>query len=320
MANPLINAGDLAKQIFSYLLLAGAGEPEIERTGNAKKDAKAEAKAKDKQDKEKDQALSSLAKSLLKVLLVAEILGAVLGDASGFRVFMGSIKVLGNVLGSVLTPIFLLGAAVILSLADIISDVLLPNLAAWYEYLFTEGIKWISTLESGVVGAVNILIDAFNLAKSGVISFARVLAAIQTNVAAVQEVTGDTEGAAATRRFSAILKTTANVLEKDGMTKKLDDKAGIGDALGKLGAKDKDGNPIKNLVDRIPGNLQKVIQEFRMQNAPQSQSMSIAEASRNAQMAAFQMSPFEQKNLELLNKISDTLGQGFTKIQPPTVD
>jgi hypothetical protein len=89
-----------------------------------------------------------------------------------------------------------------------------------------------------------------------------------------------------------------------------------------LGLKtDKNGRPILNppggFTGRMQTNLKEVINEYRIQNAPQAQRMGIAEAAKNAQLAALQMSPFESRMLKLVEKVADAMEKAAAKLPPP---
>lgn len=171
--------------------------------------------------------------------------------SSGQGIYQKSLQSLGNVLGSVFTPLFLAFSGVVQGVSDWLAQKLLPVLEDFYEVIMTDVIS----AAMGLEGALNILVKVVKLA-------AWIVGGLYTAVKSVI-------------KFIYSLIPTVRKDETRGLAESV--KTGLRDSL----------------------------TEFRRQNAPQAQSMGIAEASKRAQLSALNMSPFEQKNLMYLRNISE---------------
>ena len=94
----------IAAKVVEYLLNSSAGmnryreEPRLQEKSS-----------------EKNSELTTFIKKLTSILAPAAVLATIIGsDTGGLRVFMSSIKVLGNVLGVTFAPVMFMGAAAVL--------------------------------------------------------------------------------------------------------------------------------------------------------------------------------------------------------------
>lgn len=298
--------------------------------------------------------IAAFVKKLTAILAPAAVLASIIGsETGGMKIFMGSIKVLGNVIGTAFAPIMFMGAAAVLSLADMISDWLLPNLDKWYEWLVTTGFELFRWLEDEITKAVNGAVDKINLLAEAIGKGIEMLKQWKDSLdpkkstgAKVFDVVsggllsgrgtldllkrfgvggglfnlgGANPGQDKTAEFGKAVDNllTGTTPEGKGTGGKFSDK--VWEALGMK--TDKNGRPILNppggFTGRMQNNLKEVINEYRIQNAPQAQRMGIAEAAKNAQLAALQMSPFESRMLKLVEKVADSMEKAAAKLPPP---
>lgn len=299
------------------------------------KEDKEKPKADTKAPKESEgmRALGDIAKTVLKALIPISIAAAVLGSAtSGMSTFLSAFKVLGAVIGTVLLPAFIVGGAVFLTLADIISESLIPNLEKWYEIILTGSLQFVNWLQKAAIDFANEILKLIPKMQAAGASMLEMAAKFLLGAVPIIAKLDGLELAATgvnpkraddtviiARAFEAAAKTITDEL-KDKKTETLPFK----DIFERLNIPLVDGVPQipkfgdkEGVAGRLPGNIQKMIAQFKFDNAPQAQSMSLVDAARNAQMAALNMSPFEQQMLDLVTKVIDALETVGTKIKPP---
>lgn len=251
------------------------------------------------------------------------LLGVALGSGtSGFGVFMTAIKLLGSVLGALLLPIFVVLSAAVYSVATYLMDALLPVLGDYYALVIGAATQ-----------AVDVLSAAFETAKTVILIFAEVVGStIQTMFAlgeavvtaivdfakkyglAIAHLSGmggvaglGTAGANAFRGSAAgDLGASIATLFKEKMKE--------ADMDRKLGARGGKGD--QTLGGRFQEGLTATIQELRRSMGPQAQTFGIAQASRQAQLAALNISPFESKMLKFSFDVLQKMDEAIAKQRP----
>lgn len=261
-----------------------------------------------------------LAGKLLAILGPAALLATALGSqASGVSVFMGAIKVVGNVLGSTLYPIIALGAAVVLSLSDVIRDALLPNLEAWYSAVINNGLSAIEQIEKALINGANGVIDFTNSVLQSSAQMDKATAFFMLMTSEVMKLMGKKNEAAVMEVAAGLMikravETEGNQVAKIDATKNFYERLNI--------KTDANGRPVLGdgpaFTDRVKTNLGKVNEQFRLENMPKASQMGLADAAVAAQMSALAMTPFQQKELELLSRVADAMDQAVAKLRPPT--
>lgn len=271
---------------------------------------------------------------LFALLAPAALVATMLSSAaSGMSVFIGAIKLVGNTLGMMLAPGILLASAVILSLNEMIQGALLGSLEDWYTAIIDGGIKAIDWLGEAIAQVVNGM-NAWETAMfKGISGLSEAVAFLASSFAAIIRVLSKSlaldrlsplGGADANRKAAGLDRMADRFNLAADIQRGLAPQTRVWDSvLGKLGLmKGDDGKynipGVTGFGDRVTQNLGKVLTQFRFDNAPKSQSTSIAAANMAAQSASFNMSPFERENLKIIQTIADTMGRVLTKISPPT--
>lgn len=278
------------------------------------------------------KAIGDIGKTLLRTLIPISIAAAVLGSAtSGMSTFLASFKVLGTVVGTLLTPAFIVGGAALLSFADILTETILPNLEKWYETFITTSLSAVNWLQKAVIDFVNEVLklipkiqevgaSLLEFAANTTYSFASLLkmadAALGKNkaedVARTDKIvkTADLLSvAAATMRTDLANKEPKNVPFKDVFEALNIPVVNGVPQIPQFGANE-------GIAGRMPANIQKMIQQFKFDNAPQPQSMGLAQAAQNAQLAALNVSPFERDMLKLVSEVIEALDRVSAKLKP----
>lgn len=263
-------------------------------------------------------AITSFATKLLAILAPISVTAAVIGAAtSGMSVFLGSLKLLGALAGTVIAPVFLVLAAVALSLSDVIQSQLLPNLAQLQAQILAFGTNAVAALEGKFYElAVKVLTAAIQLDRltetaGGLMGvFDKIMSwnpATALQWRGAKWLAGGGDGPAAKEQAQQELKELVAQLRGGAGA------AGGGAAVG-AGRK-----PLPDFMGLFQGNLQTALDQMRHESGPKAQQSGLIQASMNAQMAAF-MSPFEQKQLDLQQKNLEALQEAVEavkRLQPP---
>ena len=278
------------------------------------------------------KAIGDIGKTLLKTLIPISIAAAVLGSAtSGMSTFLSSFKVLGTVVGTLLTPAFIVGGAALLSFADILTESLLPNLEKWYETFITTSLSAVNWLQKAVIDFANEMLKLIPKLKDVSIALLDFAVGVTKGLANIMLVadtaemmqTGKNPGRyAETLKIAGKLEVVAAVLKED----RAKDKPNIipfKDVFEALNIPVVNGVPQipqfganEGIAGRMPANIQKMIQQFKFDNAPQPQSMGLAQAAQNAQLAALNVSPFERDMLKLVSEVIEALDRVSAKLKP----
>lgn len=257
-------------------------------------------------------ALSGFATKLLAILAPISVTAAVVGSAtSGLSVFVGTLKLLGATFGTVLAPVFLLLAAVALSLSDVIQGQLLPNLAELQTQILQFGTNAVAALEGKfyelAVRALTLVIQLERLTET-----AGGLAGVFDKVMMVNNpllwaggkwLAGGGDGPDAKEQAQQELRALVAQLRGPG-------NAGAPAGGGRLNNQP----PRPDFMGMVVGNLQTALDQMRHESGPKAQQTGLIQASLNAQMAAF-MSPFERKQLELQEKNLQSLQEAVNAIK-----
>jgi hypothetical protein len=223
-----------------------------------------------------------------------QLTGEAVNANAGAKVFGGALSVLANTVGTALVPVFVVLAAGALSVSDYLTEKLLPNLEKWADAVFNfadriggtvdkittgydKGWEWIKQVnnstkpihDSGVVDRVNAGISAstaapFN-ASSDEISLIK---------AALGQAKPDVEGGAWGWKMIA----NAKPIEDGG------------------------GSPSGGGGSRFQRAMKDILVEMRRGQGSPASFGSLADASRQAQLAAFG-SPFERRMLQMTERM-----------------
>ncbi len=278
------------------------------------------------------KAIGDIGKTLLKTLIPISIAAAVLGSAtSGMSTFLSSFKVLGTVVGTLLTPAFIVGGAALLSFADILTDTILPNLEKWYETFITTSLSAVNWLQKAVIDFVNEVLKLIpkiqevgatllEFAANTTYSFASILK--MADAALGKNKAEDTARTDKIVKAGDLLSVAAATMRTDLANKK-PESVPFKDVFEALNIPVVNGVPQipqfganEGIAGRMPANIQKMIQQFKFDNAPQPQSMGLAQAAQNAQLAALNVSPFERDMLKLVSEVIEALDRVSAKLKP----
>lgn len=278
------------------------------------------------------KAIGDIGKTLLKTLIPISIAAAVLGSAtSGMSTFLASFKVLGTVVGTLLTPAFIVGGAALLSFADILTDTILPNLEKWYETFITTSLSAVNWLQKAVIDFVNEvlkLIPKIQEVGASILEFAANTTYSFASLLKMADAVLGKNKAEDVARTDKIVKT-ADLLSVAAATMRTDlankepKNVPFKDVFEALNIPVVNGVPQipqfganEGIAGRMPANIQKMIQQFKFDNAPQPQSMGLAQAAQNAQLAALNVSPFERDMLKLVSEVIEALDRVSAKLKP----
>lgn len=265
---------------------------------------------------------------LAPAALVATMLTSV---TSGLGTFVSVIKLIGNTFGVLLFPVIALAASVLMTFNDALLNMILPNLEDWATAILDGGIKIIDWLAQTMVYAANQAIRfgrSLAESESFIYKFIGTFTALngqmlQTIANLIDETMGGLKGLANTdriRRVGAGLENAGAAVYQAGKGVKEDAPAlqKFESIIKQLGLENGMPNFTGAFTGGVRGNLDKFMTEFKFQNMPKPQQMSIGQANLNAQMATFQMSPFERDQLKLMQNLVDTMQRVLQKISPPT--
>lgn len=252
--------------------------------------------------------MKALGLKMAAVLGPLAVLSQVVSSAaSGFSVLMGAVRVFAASLAPVLLPVFAVLATAVSRLADTLWKKIVPALSTWYSAIvrFVDGlasvlkpVMWLARqmgiVKSGSGDAVDVATDIVHAAP-GVGSGLRSSVELASDAGMYERrrAKGDSKFGAAARTAGNLFADFATFgLWRPGEKETADWRrsGGAAEYLDKTGKK----RPGDALVSN------EVLQELRLSMGPKAQFAGLAQVSRNAQMAALNQSPFEQKILERL--------------------
>jgi len=252
------------------------------------------------------ETMGKVVDALNPVTIAAKALNA---QSSGFSVFKSAIDVLATTLGSLLLPFFVVLSAAVLSLSDMLFAKIIPGMGDFYEKVIVGGAKALEALFEDIKKFFTNLFTFITRLKGAIFGKGTHAAADATIEAATGKRPGDKQ--------QGILppKPDKNV---DALAEKAANGAVKGRDLQKRQGNQDPQKPT-TFKEGFDKGLKLVVQELRTNVGPKAQSMGIADASRSAQMAALNASPFEAKKLEMMTQILNTLGEAAEKMPgPPT--
>lgn len=262
-----------------------------------------------------EKMLSATLGRLLAVLAPLTTFGTILVQStSGLRVFLGAVNILAMTLAPILLPGFVLLAALILTVADIINAQLQPAMVEWYTLILGKGFA-----------AVMSLIDGFEKIYNASKQFAGDVEELGKNLMALLPTKKNAEG----KEGVFTLNIDALRGKKDGPAFRImggDKKPNVlspatrnndGSPINSIGGSGDWGDETKKPEPKSQfakdfglafiKNMKEVAQEFRHQNQPKTELTSLVQASRQAQLAATGMSPFEQRQIKLQESATKSL-------------
>lgn len=272
---------------------------------------------------------SKLILILAPLTAFATILNA---STSGFKIFLSAINVFAATLGPILLPFFILLSAALLTASGYIWDALLPALKDFYTLIIIGGINamqnFINWLGKAIEGLSEFADELGDAADDISDDWAFAIATI------IDFFTGDNLAAnLPPRKNGAGLAEGIRWIPFGGQMPPAADGDGAGRAKGGGGfgvdagdAKDrgrKDGKNEqgtqkdgKSFIENFKDNIKLSIQEFKFQNQPKASFSGLVQASRNAQLAAVNVSPFEkvmetrmQQVITILDEVAAKLGK-----------
>jgi hypothetical protein len=265
--------------------------------------------------------LGKLTLALTPLALVAAAVGS---NTSGFQTFMSAVNLLGATLGTLLLPAFLILAALVYAVSGYIADKLLPGLGDFY-----------AKMVKGALKAAQLIEAAFTYMATKVKAFADWLEKNTTpEQRRIAEATWRSGGAGTVEMLKILQEQEAREkglpppargqrpeTEFDRILRKIEERDRLGQpapgasaALGGVAGAVAAGAGEKSFTSRLVEGLKAAIQDFQLKNAPPVQALSLADAYRQAQLAALKtMSPFEQEQLQLTQKVIDAVN-GLGKV------
>lgn len=267
---------------------------------------------------------------VLAVITPLAIVGNMLNaNTSAFSVFLTSMRLVGSSMGMVLAPVFIGLSAIMYALSENIAADLIPNLENLYQNVLTGFAEAVDAATE----IVNSFDDSVALATEELVRFPLGLKAW------IAKITGDKPEA---DRLTKQLVTMDTIIaerqkKREEQSKLSPEEKRIQEEisrrtdkyLSELQAGNKDAKldfsdlkDPKNKVKDDPNSfrskfiegLKLSVEELRRSTMPQAQQHSITGASRAAQMAAFNQSPFEMKMLQNMTQVINALERAAGKI------
>lgn len=285
--------------------------------------------------KEKDTFNQELKSRLLVPLLatlapLATFATIVTQSTSGLSLFLSAVNVLAATLAPVLLPIFLVLGAAVLAISAMLWTRLEPALGDFYVWVVQAAIPMFKSL----VESVKSVGTAFDVAGEEIDLFVADMLTATANLMkmlGIEEVGG---------KKPEDLKKTANEFREDVVgrrNKRIEEgiggvKGGLGDVGKGFDAQDEWLKAIRNApnaaeADRIQKQgpkkvgpvgeaegafgkgLQDMIQQFKFEQGPKPSITGVAQASKDAQLAAVGGSPMERRMREIASDILMALGR-----------
>lgn len=254
--------------------------------------------------------ITALSAKILAVLGPIALFGlAVTSAVSGLQPFFASLKLVGSLLGAFLAPIFITLSAAIFAVVTVFEDDLISAAQKWAELIFTKAVQAIDYMEKQAFQLGETLLQAALAALNFVREIQVGIAVLRgTDKELMNKGINDDPIVKSQKELSLALKNIRDTRKAGG---------GFGEMMNLPFLKNmKEGDFGKAFRDGI----QNGIQEMRMSIGPQAQSSDLLGASRQAQLAALNQSPYEQKMLDLNTKILAALQQSADKATRPVMD
>lgn len=266
-------------------------------------------------------------KIIAAILPVAVLAAAISSNVSGFKVFLGAIQVLGSVVAMALLPMFIVLGAAILMLSVYVSSKLMPVLAQWYESVATNLIPALIALGDAFKELFSVLGPAIERLQkfSGVKERDEFLKSAATRGTTV----GDSPVGTLLRGMSSIINAgdkklgyelqghtpegAKKLVEREKEEAKKPREIEMGGMFGGVVA-----SKGKTPQDEFLDHMQTMMDQMAHDQGPQTQRTNLIEASKAAQQAALQMSPFEQMMKDNLQKAMTMMQELINKMRHPT--
>lgn len=236
--------------------------------------------------------------------------------ASGFQVVTAAVKVFAATLAPLLLPVFFLVASGLIYLSDKLWNDIAPALEGWYALILNTAVPAVRSLIDGfmlLTRVVNAIVDASPI-----------------GMAAKAVPTGVMDAA-----VSALPGALLNAIPGLGGLKAIGD---IGRALGLVGGGEPAATPAPNpaatpggrmssetapadkAANRLAGfqsAMRDTLAELKLSMGPRASFSGLAQASRNAQLAALNQSPFETKILQRMSEAIEKLSRVVDNTKAP---
>lgn len=234
--------------------------------------------------------LKAAAAPLVALLSPMSILAQIVtSSASGFQVLASAVKLFVATIGPILLPFFAVLAAGLVQLSDTIWEDIAPELEGFYEIVvgsflpamlaLVESLKWAHDQITDVFEALDPFSDSYTPDELKAMAGGGTPGTGKGQLAKDTGSSGYDGGDYGSGGFTGSGGTS--------------DHAGAGGSGGAAGGKG--------------GAFGDVLRELRASIGPKASFASLAQVSRNAQLAALNQSPFEQKMLERMTKAVEAL-------------
>jgi hypothetical protein len=282
-------------------------------------------------------ALRPLAAALLPIASFAAILGQ---STSGLRLFVQAVGILGATLAPVLLPVFVLLAAVALSVADIIWEKLEPALKDFYVAVLTTAVPAIASFVQAltdhghVIGqAGDFILNAAKFAAAHIAQFAAMaLQKVDKDHALLlwafaQKLFGEIAGKEKEKRDADAARRKAN--EQDLIKRGIMAPPGAGAVIGGIGAVpgigmerrggQAGGGQAGGFAGKLVQRLKDVMQQLSMDNLSKASITGLVEASKQAQVAFLNQTPFEAELLKRMQAVINIMQEAIAVLDGPAV-
>lgn len=253
-------------------------------------------------------------RSLLTTIAPLTTLASILAQTtSGLSLFLGAINILTMTIAPVLLPIFAILGAIVLAIATQLEDELAPALDTFYEWLATEAVdalsgfvSWIKKVREGLIEFWEELTrerapDEPAWVDRQADKIGEGLDQLGQNIVDNFPGLGHALGFKTTGEKEDEAIAAGEILP--GMDEPF--KPGAAGGRGDFGGDEKKKK--SGFMNDFISGLKDISKQFRMENSPQAQMTGIVEASRAAQMAALNVTPFQQKQLQIAQKTAERL-------------
>lgn len=258
------------------------------------------------------KAVGSLLTSRFAVLLAPlAVLGQIVSaNSSGFSVLGSAVKVLAATLGPLLLPITFSLAVALIELSDQLWNDLAPALGDFYELVISTLLPAVSYIAKSMAEAAGAIIKFTQAAAAAIPSSGDLSTGSETLDAILIVSNPITAGLAALDGAIDVLGDIFSDSAETVADAAADFAGGSTGGGGDFGGAEA-GGPGNATVGGVLGGgkggtgrnaAADVIKELRLSFGPKASFSSLASAGRNAQLAALNQSPFEQRILDYMNE------------------
>jgi hypothetical protein len=244
-------------------------------------------------------------------------------STSGLQLFVGAINILAATLAPVIMPAFVLLSAALLAVSAILMDDMSPAMEQFYEWVGDKAVPALMEFADWIAKNVTALGQFFDSLDSSPEKFQpwedRLIKQIDDTIDsfkglgdAIDWLIRNSTGLInpnVGKAFAGPGAGPAGPVNPDQFKPNAHweggGEAGGGDFGGKV--QPPGGNEAARFRKEFLQGLKDTVREFERKNLPQAQLTGLVQASRQAQMAALNMSPFEQRNLQILQRVDQWL-------------